>query len=61
MVICSLCSIQSMLDSFQIIRMLTEKCRHQEEEIAAFEQKEQEHQQVLAEVNMLQEQVTFAQ
>ncbi|PVD21704.1 hypothetical protein C0Q70_17504 [Pomacea canaliculata] len=47
--------------SQKIIRMLTEKCRHQEEEIAAFEQKEQEHQQVLAEVNMLQEQVTFAQ
>ena len=44
----------------QIIRMLTEKCRNQEEIIADLELREQEHQELEAEAELLRQQVTTA-
>jgi len=41
----------------QIIRMLTEKCRNQEEIIADLELREQEHQELEAESELLRQQV----
>lgn len=41
----------------QIIRMLTEKCRNQEEVIADLELRDQEHQELEAEADLLRQQV----
>ncbi len=42
---------------FQVIKMLTEKCKSQEEEIAEFEMREQEFQDMEAEADLMRQQL----
>ena len=48
---------QSFIFFFQIIRMLTEKCKTQEQMIAEFEMREQEYQELESENDLLRQQV----